>query len=453
MKKNQFQYFAIASAVFLTILLTGIFFYVNNQLRSEIEKAGEVSNATLTRVFVNETWTEISALLPPLGSSLDEIKLNPNIKKIDNRMRRFMSYTDVLKVKLYNIHGITTYSSDFDQIGEDKTDNLGFQQALKGNLASELTYRGKFGAFDGQLYNRNLVSTYAPIRDGAQVIAVAEIYSDRTSSIAQAIKLRDGLIVTLVISLLILYSIMLLVARKIYLNAQPEAEHHLPTPSAAKFQPISGIQNRSYLYPIPELSLMGMEELLQSVSSQSTVKNESRPPVASNPLLRNLSAEAICITNRIAKYRMLQSDVSLVHEQKIGLLHFDGMVESIVNYANAIDTIETIQFYQGQKYPNGFVHSQYTIESILTSFIDLIAYGYAQSAIEIKFNGSKATLDIDLISSSNSPANPHFMVLFKELDYTISALSTALAFDYKATISSIGILVSMSLPQLEKSPA
>ena len=152
-------------------------------LRISVKDSTEASNRTLTRVFVNENWDAVKALLPPPGSSAEPAQSNPNIEAIDQIVRRFSSYTDVLKVKIYDLGGMTVYSSERRQIGEDKARNPGFQAAARGGVVSEMTHRGTFGGFDGELYERNLVSTYVPVRVGAQVEAVLEIYADRTDSI------------------------------------------------------------------------------------------------------------------------------------------------------------------------------------------------------------------------------------------------------------------------------
>lgn len=152
-------------------------------LRISVQDSTEASNRTLTRVFVNENWEAVKPLLPPPGSGAEAAKANPNIAAIDQMVRRFSSYTDVLKVKIYDRGGITVYSSDRSQIGEDKARNAGFQAAARGQVASELTHRGAFGAFDGEMYDRNLVSTYVPVRVGDRIEAVLEIYADRTASI------------------------------------------------------------------------------------------------------------------------------------------------------------------------------------------------------------------------------------------------------------------------------
>jgi len=153
-------------------------------LRLMVQQSTEEANKTLTRVFVNESWDRVRPLLPAPGSGADAARANPRVPEIDELVRRFSRTTDILKVKIYDLDGTTVYSSDPAQIGENKSRNPGFLASTRGQVASELTRRGTFGSFDGELYQRDLVSTYVPVRVGDRIEAVLEIYADRTASIA-----------------------------------------------------------------------------------------------------------------------------------------------------------------------------------------------------------------------------------------------------------------------------
>jgi len=154
------------------------------ELRISVQASTQAANETLTRVFANEHWAAVRDLLPAPDSDAPTVRAHPGIEEIDQIVRRFSRTTDVLKVKIYRLDGMTVYSSERAQIGEDKSANLGFQSAARGQTASELTTRGRFGGFDGEMYDRDLVSSYVPLRQEGRVEAVLEIYSDRTDSIA-----------------------------------------------------------------------------------------------------------------------------------------------------------------------------------------------------------------------------------------------------------------------------
>jgi hypothetical protein len=151
-------------------------------LRETVLATTEASNQTLARVFVNDHWKELSeqvlAARPAaeLGNALAT-------DAIDRRIRSFARGTDVLKIKIYGPSGLTLYSTDPAQIGENKADNPGVLGALKGLVSSELGHRGTIGAFDGDRHDRDLVSSYLPVRGPQGIEAVLEIYVDRTTAV------------------------------------------------------------------------------------------------------------------------------------------------------------------------------------------------------------------------------------------------------------------------------
>jgi hypothetical protein len=69
----------------------------------------------------------------------------------------------VVKIKVYNLEGVTVFSTELAQIGESKLDNAGFLAARSGVVASELTHRETFSAFEQEISDRDVFSSYVPI--------------------------------------------------------------------------------------------------------------------------------------------------------------------------------------------------------------------------------------------------------------------------------------------------
>jgi len=66
----------------------------------------EAANIAVTELFVNEAWQDVRVLLPAPDATLEVIKSNPDLKKIDERVRRFERGADIVKVKIFDLKGV-----------------------------------------------------------------------------------------------------------------------------------------------------------------------------------------------------------------------------------------------------------------------------------------------------------------------------------------------------------
>lgn len=65
-----------------------------------------------------------------------------------------MRGVEVLKVKIYDLSGLTAFSTEAAQIGDDKSGNAGFLSARRGHVVSELSHRDTFSAFEQEILAR-----------------------------------------------------------------------------------------------------------------------------------------------------------------------------------------------------------------------------------------------------------------------------------------------------------
>lgn len=208
--RHSVRMFAVVGLVVMSTALWLTWNFMTRATNDSLLHSTEAANFALTDIFVNEAWSDIRPLLPAVNAPMAAIRANPHLAAIDARVRRFERGTDIVKVKIFNLAGKTVYTSDPSQLGEDKATNPGFISARAGQHISEMTFRGKFNSFDGELHDRNLVSSYVPVRTPSGIEAVVEIYTDRTPSLRQTEEQRMQLLQFLLPVFLLVYLILLL---------------------------------------------------------------------------------------------------------------------------------------------------------------------------------------------------------------------------------------------------
>jgi two-component system cell cycle sensor histidine kinase PleC len=236
---GRFRYFSITSAIALMVVTFALVFLYSHNAEKELLASAEGANVTLARPFANILWPRFSDYVMTVSETDGEkLRARPETAAIDEAIRILTAGLTVLRVKIYNLDGITIYSSEPSQIGADKRNNSGFlQSAREGIPASKLSFRESFSAFSGTVLNRNVVESYLPIWGGDGAIeGVFELYTDVTTMVASVDRQTGMLTVGLLVTFVILYGILFLMVRRAdkiigsqYVDLQAKMEAHKAT--------------------------------------------------------------------------------------------------------------------------------------------------------------------------------------------------------------------------------
>ncbi len=213
---NLTRYYSIASLVCIIIAAAILGMFNRHQSIESLMQMAENRNVALTRVFGNALWPHFAPLLNHGSAGKPNDPSNPEITGLRRKVVALMKDTSAVKVKVYNLEGLTVFSTEAKQIGESKHANAGFLAAANGRVASELTHRNKFSAFDGEIESRDLLSSYIPFvpENSNQVEGVFELYTDITPFLAQVKRTQWLVILTVTGVLSLLYSLLYLVVRR-----------------------------------------------------------------------------------------------------------------------------------------------------------------------------------------------------------------------------------------------
>lgn len=200
--------FAAMAFVLIALALGAIVLAADRFAESAVVRAGTHSAEVVARAFTNSVWPQIRGdVLGQVGSSAETLRTRPQTRTIDEFLRGFLAGTDLLKVKLYDLRGRAIYSSEFAEIGQDKTAQAPYENARLGMVGSALVFRELMNGYDGPRRNVYVLGTYVPIKaaDGA-IEGVLEFYADQTAVVAESRERLAVLAAALAPILLALYA-------------------------------------------------------------------------------------------------------------------------------------------------------------------------------------------------------------------------------------------------------
>ena len=214
---NLLRYFSLTSAVVILVLALTMQAAYRQIAVDDLVVLAERHNVALARSFANTIWSRFSSYVASVSRADGEtLRAHPESRTIHETLKTLTTGLPVLKVKIYNLDGLTVYSSEPSQMGADNSENPRFLSVVhKGTPASSLTYRDNFSTFSSIVYDRDVVETYIPVRGaGGRIEGVFELYSDVTPLMARIRTNSTLFVVGILLSFGLLYAILFLVVRR-----------------------------------------------------------------------------------------------------------------------------------------------------------------------------------------------------------------------------------------------
>ena len=225
---NLLRYSQLLALAVLVAVVAALALLYRDLVSDALVEAETHASVALTKTFANAVWPAHADFVKR-AASLDRRTLaeRPELAALDHDLRQLASGLSVVKVKIYDLNGLTVYSTDPRQIGENKLANPGYLRARDGYPASNITYRESFDAWEGQISDRHILATYVPVHgyDAAPVEAVLEVYSDVTDLVARMHRSQWTILAAVLGAMALIYLViqLILVRYKRLLRAQEAA--------------------------------------------------------------------------------------------------------------------------------------------------------------------------------------------------------------------------------------
>lgn len=208
------RYFFWLSLVLMgvaTVAMAGYLRYFSSEQMLQLEK---VRAASLVQVFENSLWPHFKPLTQ-MSDDVTRMRAMATQEQLQNNVVHLMQGTDVVRLKVYALDGMTVFSTDPRQVGESEKGNDGFESAVANTPVSELAHRNSIDAFDRQLTDRDLISTYVPVHGAnGKVEGVLEIYVDATAFVSSTRAQLTWLTIAIILSMIALYIAQMLVVKR-----------------------------------------------------------------------------------------------------------------------------------------------------------------------------------------------------------------------------------------------
>ena len=296
------RYFT-ATSLMAFIVVAAVLGLVFRQLATEsLLRMQEDANVNMTKILANELWaSDFGPFVRAMsGRSTAQLRAAPQVRDLHEKVLALMRGSSAFKVKVYDLKGITLYSSELAQIGEDKSGNAGVIAAWRGRITSEIVHRNSFSTLEREVLDRDLVQSYIPAYEAGRIVGVFEVYSEATPYVKELARNQWLLIAAVVGLLAALFGVLFLIvssaqaairrqnyarypgAQAFFLESQPLGP--LLRRAAAEFA-APGAAPRVQLDIAPDLPTLRLDRVMFGQALTSVLSNAHKLSPGGRPIL------------------------------------------------------------------------------------------------------------------------------------------------------------------------
>jgi signal transduction histidine kinase len=208
----QARIFSVAGLISLAVSAVFLSLLYRELAITAIVEFGEQNNIVLAQTALNAVKPELTGFLAQRSNVRANEVFDPTIPVgLQTAIRETMRDTSVVRLKIYNQHGVVVFSTRRSQIGLESSQNPGFVGAMRGRPESRLVYGSTFNLWDEEQEDDNLIQTYLPVRDDpwTPVLGVFEIYTDVSGLAAKTERLQLLVVAGVFLTFALLYGFLM----------------------------------------------------------------------------------------------------------------------------------------------------------------------------------------------------------------------------------------------------
>ena len=331
--------YSLASLGLIVMVSILMSYAYHHNAEFELIRQGEDKNHVQVLLLLNALDANAKAqLFALIGLEAAPGKDDERVKFLHQALSRLVAGSSVRKVKFYNARGLTVYSSEANQIGEDKRLNPGYQAAMVGGRSSDLTHRGSFSTFDGDRHDVDVLGSYLPVQDEfRRIIGVIEIYDDVSLLVRAIAETRLKVFGIIFALMFLLYgALMLIVARADRIITEHARE--MRDEAARREQALALAERDRHL-----AELARRDADAQRLAAESARVDADRANRAKSDFLANMSHEIRTPMNGIIGFADLISVDHLPEEQREYLSLIKGSAIGLLDIINDILDLSKVE--------------------------------------------------------------------------------------------------------------